>query len=330
MGKHANLSIFVPHNGCTNRCVFCNQIRISGADKTPTPREVTELCERFLPKSKNGADTEIAFFGGSFTAIERELMDSLLRAALPFVENGRAVGIRLSTRPDAIDDEILDDLKRFKVTSIELGAQSMCDDVLAANKRGHSAQDVISASEMIKQAGISLGLQMMVGMLGETDSEKGALETARSFIAIKPDCVRIYPTLVVENTELCDIYRAGKYTPLSLDRAVEITARLIAMFEKENITVLRAGLHSDESLQKSLVSGPFHPAFGELCRAMIMRDELEKLLENQGEGNCTVCVPRGFMSKAQGQKKSNINYFLKRGICVKIEETDADKPYLKR
>ena len=177
MTKHKNLSIFVPHAGCPNQCSFCDQRSISGTQNPPTAEEVSALCDEFLPKEK-GDDYEIAFFGGSFTAIDREYMLQLLKAAYPFVQQGRAAGIRISTRPDCISTEILDILKQYGVTSIELGAQSMQDDVLKVNLRGHTEEDVVKASCLIKQYGFSLGLQMMTGLYGQKNYMEYALDTA--------------------------------------------------------------------------------------------------------------------------------------------------------
>lgn len=315
--KHANLSIFVPHNGCPNRCVFCNQVNISGQAFEPTGGDVRRLCEAHL--AENAAkECEIAFFGGSFTAVRREYMLELLDAAAPFVKSGAAAGIRISTRPDAITPEILDILKERGVTAIELGAQSMDDRVLDLNRRGHRADDVRAASAMIKRCGFSLGLQMMVGMYGESDARAAAEYTANELAALLPDTVRIYPTLVVGDTELFELYAKGVYTPLPLDEAVDITAALLAKFADRNITVIRAGLHADESLRGSVEAGPFHPAFRELCESRIMRGVFERLLTDKPQGDYTVAVAERGESRAIGDKRSNIQFFLQKGYRIKI------------
>ncbi len=322
MKRHANLSIFVPHVGCPNQCVFCNQRRISGAISAPTADEVTRLCDEFLPQKGEGNGTEIAFFGGSFTAIDREYMTALLAAAYPFVEAKRAVGIRISTRPDAIDDEILTILRRYGVSAIELGAQSMDDEILRLNKRGHKASDVEAASERIKSfGGFSLGLQMMEGMYGDKNPKKTAKETAAEFIRLKPLTVRIYPTIVVEDTELYDLYKAGKYKPLSVDEAAAITAELLMDFESAEINVIRVGLHADESITKSAAAGPFHPAFGEICYSLVMRKKIEEAIKkyNGDKSKITVVINRRDLSKTQGHRKSNLAYFSEKGIALKVE-----------
>ncbi|MEG0912350.1 MAG: radical SAM protein [Oscillospiraceae bacterium] len=326
MKKHANLSIFVPHNGCPRQCIFCNQNRISGESHTPSPSEVAELCERFLPEQDISGHTEIAFFGGSFTAIDRCIQEPLLNTAYSFVKKGRASGIRLSTRPDAIDSEILRMLDYYCAHSIELGAQSMDDSVLELNRRGHTSQAVIDASALIKssEAKFSLGLQMMIGMYGEADPLASALYTAKKFIELKPETVRIYPTVVVENTPLCDIYRAGGYTPLTVEKAAEITARLLIMFERENINVIRIGLHSDDALRESAVAGPFHPAFGEICHTLVMREKiLSRIVDKPPSNKLIAKVHGGCISRTLGYKRANIDYFAKKGIELCVAEDDS-------
>ena len=206
--KHANISIFVPHIGCPNKCSFCNQRYITGVFKAPHPEDVIDAVER-AKKSPNFApeNTQIAFFGGSFTAINRNYMLSLLDVAAEFVEKGEVSGIRISTRPDCINEEILDVLKHYGVTSIELGCQSMSDEVLKLNNRGHTAEDVLKSAKLIKAYGFEFGVQMMTGLYGDTKQK--SIETAEKLIALSPDTARIYPTVVLEGTELERLYRLG-------------------------------------------------------------------------------------------------------------------------
>ena len=243
--KHVNVGLFVPHNGCPHQCTFCNQRAISGQSKQVTPSDVDEAVKIAMnnPDSRGG---EIAFFGGSFTAIDRDVMVGLLKSANKYVENGSFKGIRCSTRPDAIDDEICRILKLYGVTAVELGAQSMSDEVLRLNRRGHTSQDVINASEMLKSYGFELGLQMMTGLYGSTDED--SIETAKKIIALKPATVRIYPTVVLENTELAKLYKSGKYQPETVDSAAELCAKLLLMFNEADITVIRTGLHSVDNI----------------------------------------------------------------------------------
>ncbi len=329
--KHKNLSIFVPHEGCPNQCSFCDQKKISGTQTPPTAQYVTELCDKFLPRNKSeGESYEIAFFGGSFTAIERGYMLTLLQAAYPFVRRGRAKGIRCSTHPDAIDGEILDVLKSYGVTAIELGAQAMQDDVLALNHRGHSVRDVYNASCLIKQWGFSLGLQMMPGLYGQKDYMARAVDTAEQFITIRPDTVRIYPTLTLKDTLLETFYQKGIYTPLTVEQAVEICAVLVKMFRQENVRIIKLGLHADTGLEESLVAGPYHPAMKELVQAKIYLDKLTEDFEKLPKGSYTLTVNPGKRSQITGQKKSNIIKLAENGYVVKLQNDDSIEDYIIR
>ena len=258
-------------------------------NRQPEPDEVEEIIRGAAAYMKEAAATaEIAFFGGSFTAIDKGYMVSLLKKAHEAVERYGFHGVRISTRPDKIDDEVLILLKAYSVTSIELGAQSMSDRVLEANERGHSAQSVRTAAALIKEYGFELGVQMMTGLY--QSSPEADMVTAQELIKLSPDTVRIYPTVTLENTRLCDLYQAGEYTPPGLDETVELCARLISLFENQGIKVIRAGLHASEEISGNRVAGPYHPAFRELCMSRMFFNELKSLLdglpggtyENQG------------------------------------------------
>lgn len=309
---HSNISIFVPHIGCPNMCSFCNQRYITGVHKAPTTNDVVDAVN-IAVKSKNykPASTEIAFFGGSFTAINRNYMLELLKTAYEFVKNSVVSGIRISTRPDAIDDEILTLLKRYGVTAIELGAQSLNDKVLQSNNRGHTAQDVIKASKLIKQYGFSLGLQMMTGLYN--DSDEFAIYTAKKIIELNPDTVRIYPTIVLKNTDLAALYSDNKYKPQTLEESADLCSELLSMFGKANIKVIRLGLHSIE--EDSYIAGPWHPAFSEICYSKIFLKNAENLLTEKG--SYTLYVNPSSVSKMIGQRKENINTLKNLGFdCV--------------
>ncbi|MEG3029134.1 MAG: radical SAM protein [Oscillospiraceae bacterium] len=319
MAKHKNLSIFVPHEGCPNRCSFCDQKSISGTNAPPTPQEVTQLCERFLPsEGQGGEEYEIAFFGGSFTAIDHNYMTSLLAAAYPFVQGKRAAGIRISTRPDAIDEDILHTLQSFGVTSIELGAQSMQDEVLRLNMRGHTAQQVVSAAKLIKQEGFSLGLQMMTGLYGQKDYNECALDTAQQFVKLCPDTVRIYPTITLAGTLLAQLYAKGEYTPPTLEQTVDICARLIEIFDAKGIKIIKLGLHADEGMQQKIVAGPYHPAFRELCLSKLFLEKIKDELTTENVKNCIIKVNPSRLSQFKGQKSQNIKQLEKLGITAQI------------
>lgn len=309
--------------GCPCRCSFCDQRTISGTEAPPDYGYVTRLCDEYLPQSPLCSETEIAFFGGSFTAIEKEYMISLLKAAYPFVKEKRAAGIRISTRPDAIDDEKLKLLKEYGVTAIELGAQSMCDEVLLKNRRGHDSQSVVQASRLIKEYGFSLGLQMMTGLYGEKNYNDGALYTMRRFIEIMPDTVRIYPTLILRGTMLCELYEKGEYIPQSLQDAVSLCARLITGFTEKGIKVIRVGLHADTSMQARLVAGPFHPAFRQLCESEIYKKQIYALLSDMPKGDYTVIVPKGQRSTAAGQKNVSLAQLALDGYNIILQESET-------
>ncbi|OQB15773.1 MAG: Oxygen-independent coproporphyrinogen-III oxidase 1 [Firmicutes bacterium ADurb.Bin193] len=264
MKKLKIIPIFVPHRGCPHRCSFCNQRHITGTHDEATPQTVRDTAEKYLSTmDKERHSVYIAFYGGSFTAVDRDIQDSLLNVALEYKNRGLIDGIRLSTRPDCIDSKILQNLREKGVTEIELGVQSMCADVLMQNGRGHTAKDVEISARMIKEYGFTLGLQMMIGLIGDT--EEKSIYTARRIAALKPDFVRIYPTLVFKNTDLYDEYIKGSFTPLTLEQAVEISAVIMRVFNENRIKVIRLGLLiSGDEAEQNLVAGPYHPRFREL------------------------------------------------------------------
>ena len=308
--KKGNISIFVPHQGCPCQCSFCNQKTITGQTKAPDKDDVVNAVETAL-KKKN-FEYEIAFFGGSFTAIDRDYMTSLLEAAYPYVKSGQVQGIRISTRPDCIDDEILERLKGYGVTAIELGAQSMDNGVLEANRRGHTAEDVVNASKLIKAYGFELGLQMMTGLY--TDTEERCIETAKKIIDLAPDTVRIYPTVVLKDTYLAELFEKELYKPLNADESAELCAKLVPMFEKAKIKIIRLGLHSSEDIKKNMLAGGFHDSFGELVKSRIMADKILAL----PPGDYQVFVNPKSLSKLKGNGKSNIYLLIERGYNIKI------------
>jgi len=303
---HANIAVFVPHNGCPHTCSFCNQRTISGHTAQPSPREVAEILESDLERlqSKGGSHEgrELAFFGGSFTAIDRDYMISLLAAAQPYI--GKSIsGIRCSTRPDCIDDDILDILMAYGVTAIELGAQSMDDRVLEFNHRGHTAAQVEQASERIRSRGIELGLQMMTGLYGDTD--EGARITAQRLAELNPATVRIYPTVVLEGTELGRLFSSGEYVPQTLGQAVELCADLLEFFEEKGIRVIRLGLHASPDVEQSYLAGAYHPALRELAEGRIFLRRMTERVNNDPQITGFGVNPRD-LSKALGQHRANL------------------------
>ena len=264
MGKFKIIPVFVPHRGCPHQCSFCNQKHITGHSGDVTPDTAESTIKKYLTTIDSEKNhVEIAFYGGSFTAVEEDLQCGLLAFAKKYKDSGSVHGIRLSTRPDCISEEILDRLLSYGVTDIELGVQSMSDSVLSANRRGHTAADVVSAVSLIRKYPFKLGLQMMVGLI--SDSKEACIYTAEKIAELKPDFVRIYPTLVFKDTPMADMYLNGEFTPLTVDEAVDICRDLVKIFNKNNIKIIRLGLLvTDDEAKDSLLAGPYHPSFRNL------------------------------------------------------------------
>lgn len=319
--------MFVPHIGCSHKCSFCNQNIITGKVDIPHSNDVVDAVQTALKYIKGNA--EIAFFGGSFTAIDREYMLELLDATQPYIKSGKIDGIRVSTRPDYIDDEILSLLKEKGVTSIELGAQSMDDEVLRANLRGHTADDVIKSSNLIKEYGFSLGLQMMTGLYKST-VEKDKL-TAIKICELKPETVRIYPTAILKNTALAKLYEKGEYIPYSFDTSLSLCSELLDYFESNGIKVIRLGLHDSDSLKQDFIAGVYHPSFRELCVSkLFFRKFTECIKENGISGDITVYVNPKDVSYVIGQSKENIKKLNDLGYKITIlQDKNIDKYNIK-
>ncbi len=302
--QHRILPLFIPHLGCPNQCVFCNQKRISGSLFPVSGEDVRRALEA-LGEEKS---YELAFYGGSFTAIPMEEQRALLEAVQPFRAAGTVTAIRLSTRPDAIDGERLALLREMGVTTVELGAQSMSEEVLRLSRRGHTAKDVENASHMVKAAGFSLVLQLMTGLPGDT--AESSVESAKRIIALHPDAVRLYPTVIIRDTPLYESWCRGEYTEHTVEDAVELCARLLPLFEAANIPVIRLGLNPTEELSGGqAVAGAYHPALGELVQSRLRRRECEELLHGAEPGSeVTVFVPRRLVSQYIGQKRVNVAY----------------------
>ncbi len=300
--------------GCKENCSFCNQKRITGKISSNPLDDLNTSVKTAYEYSKDLGSTEIAFFGGSFTAIDRELMEVLLKRAQELKEKYSLMGIRISTRPDCIDEEILEILKMYGVTSIELGAQSMDDEVLHLNKRGHTAEDIVKSFNLIKSYGFESGLQIMTGLYG-SDTNKD-YETALKAVKLKPDTLRIYPTVVFRDTMLCDLFNNGVYKPQTLEQAVDLCAKIVRLCDDENINIIRLGLHSTDELKNS-VAGPSHPAFAQLCRSRIFFEDLVAKLTKKG--SYIVCVNERQLSFAIGQNKENIIKLDKLGFKVKFK-----------
>lgn len=306
MKKHANIPLFIPHLGCPNRCVFCNQHTISGTVcfHSAAVRDEIETALTTIPAD---VPCEIAFFGGSFTGIDRELMIRLLELAADYVRAGRVRSIRFSTRPDYITPEILRILARYPIGMAELGIQSMSDRVLAACDRGHTAMDTVNACRLLREAGIPYGGQMMLGLPESTAADER--ECAAAIAELGCTESRIYPTIVFRDTPLAALWENGAYKPLSIADAVERAADVEEIFLAHGVHTLRIGLCDSENLHGSeCLAGPVHPAMGELVASRIYLRRIENALERLPHGvpeKVTIVVPKGDISMAIGQRKTN-------------------------
>ncbi|MBU2621319.1 MAG: radical SAM protein, partial [Proteobacteria bacterium] len=265
-GKDFIIPVFIPHAGCPNKCIFCNQNTVTGEKNyIPSQEELHNIIGTFLNyKGGKRNRVQIGFYGGNFLGLEIGIIKKLLSAATSYVKNGLVESIRFSTRPDTIDDYKLDIVENYPVSEIEIGVQSMDDTVLAAAKRGHTSSDTINAVSLIKKRRFKTGLQMMIGLPG--DDEIRSLYTAHRISELSPDFVRIYPTIVLAGSSLAVLYMKGKYVPLSLEEGVSITKKAYLIFREKNIKVIRMGLQATEDLREgtSILAGPYHPAFGHL------------------------------------------------------------------
>ncbi len=316
--KHRNVSLFVPHEGCPHACTFCNQRAISGQQHFLTQSQIRASCEKALQSTGfETAHSEIAFFGGSFTAIDTDKQLLCLQTANEYIGEGKFGGIRISTRPDCINEEILAVLRKYNVKNVELGAQSMSDAVLSKNRRGHTAADTEHAVRLLRAYGFGVGLQMMTGLYGS--DERTDYFTACEFVRLQPDTVRIYPTVVLEHTDLAALYRQGMYQPPTLEEAIGSCAKLCRLFYKNNIRVIRLGLHAGGDVQGNMIAGVFHPAFGELCEGEMYYAEILSALKNKPQGKYTVFVSPKEFSKAVGQKRKNIIRLAEQGYVCRVQ-----------
>ena len=313
MKKQYIIPIFVPHLGCPNDCIFCNQKTISGQTKMITKEDVKNTIESHLENIKNeGVKKEIAFFGGSFTGIEIEKQKELLEEAYKYIENKKVQSIRISTRPDYIDKKILKILKKYKVKTIELGVQSANDYILEKAGRGHTFEDVKKASKLIRRYRFNLGHQIMVGLPESTNLDE--INTAKQLIKLKPKMVRIYPVLVIKGTKLEKEYNKGTYKPLTIVQAVETSKELVKLFKQKNIDVIRIGLQPTETIsspdeeKSEIVAGPFHPAFRQLVESSLWYDVIVEKIKrlNVKVEEAEVLVNPEDVNNVIGQHKDNI------------------------
>ena len=283
MKKHAIIPIFIPHLGCPCQCVFCNQQKITARTKAVSTDEVRETVERYLSTlgDLDTSEIEIAFYGGSFTAIPIDAQTAYLEVANKYIDQGRVSSLHISTRPDCIDEEILENLKRYNVSTIELGVQSFSDEVLRLSKRGHDSDTARKAARLIKERGFKLGIQLMIGLPG--DSLESCIYSARETVALSPELARLYPTLVIDGTELYDMYEDGSYEALSKEEALLHTKEMYKILHKAGINIMRVGLKSTDIIGGSDLSaingGTYHPAFRQLVEGEIAYEALKEQLD---------------------------------------------------
>lgn len=313
--------------GCPNMCSFCDQKAISGETKPPLPSDIADELRESLEKY-DLSGSEIAFFGGSFTAIPKDEMISYLEAVQPFLCEKGFSGIRISTRPDALPEETLVLMKKYGVTSIELGAQSMSDKVLEMNRRGHTAEDIRNASERIKKHGFSLGLQAMYGLYGSTAEDEEY--TLSECIKLRPDTMRIYPVVVLEGTHLGELYKSGEYILPSWEDMTDFVSHAVCRLKEENITLIRCGLHAEKGMEERILGGFYHPSLKELVlEKLYLRKMLEwaenysELLRNRAKGSFVIAnVRKGDAGLVSGHNKANRMLFSEKayGIGISIAE----------
>lgn len=323
MKNHVILSFFIPHLGCTSNCVFCNQKTITGHRSSPDIGEVVRTIKDRLRDLPADVPCEVAFYGGSFTALPWDHQKSYLQAVRPFVQNGQIHGIRLSTRPDALDGPEIDRLAGYGVKTIELGVQSLDREVLRASGRDYDPSLVGEVSSLIKEKGLILGHQLMIGLPGSDLAKE--LETVAAVIRIKPDVARIYPTVVLKRTPLARLYEQGQYKPLSLQEAVETALLMLTQLEKAGIKIIRMGLQPTPELQGSgeMLAGPFHPSFGELVQSEVFKWQaillINRFMEREVTHRLKVYVNQRDLSKMIGQNRRNLQALTARFQLEQLE-----------
>ena len=330
MKKEYIIPIFVANLGCPMECTFCNQKKISGQETNVTGKDVKDTIEYYLSNFKDDSKyVEVAFFGGSFTGIDVRIQNELLEAANEYIKAGKVGSIRISTRPDYINRDILKRLKKYHVKTIELGVQSSNDYILNKSKRGHTFADVIKASKMIRFHGFTLGHQMMVGMPESTELDE--INTAKDLIKLKPKLIRIYPVLVIKGTELAKEYASGEYTPLTVEQAVERCKEISYLFRRKKIDIIRIGLQNTDEITdpsqdgSQVVAGPYHPAFRQLVESSMWYDSVAEKIKNINfkVKKVQITVNPEDVNNMIGHKKENVNRFKEMydvDIIVKADE----------
>lgn len=330
------IPVFLPHSGCPHRCVFCDQWKITGVSSYPDRAYISDLVKSTISSAPLTVKRiEIAFFGGSFTGIKKEIQEELLSVAYSFISDGIIDSIRLSTRPDYIDHEALELLKRFGVETVEIGVQSFSDRVLKLANRGHTAADSLKAVMLLKEYGFRTGIQLLPGLPG--DNHELTLETARTTLEAGPDDVRIYPAVVISGTELDRMYHEGQYTPLTIEQAVESCSLMYSMFVENSINVIRMGLHPMDIVSSAyIVAGPYHPALGFMIKSRFRRRQLEEIFSMKfngysASGLVELVLPEKFREEYIGNRRENLAYLESKFFIHKINCTysDTTEPVIK-
>jgi histone acetyltransferase (RNA polymerase elongator complex component) len=325
------IPIFLPHAGCPHRCVFCDQSSITGVRSKWPRKDIREQIEAFLKfKTARRNQVQIAFFGGNFLGIPADEIKRLLAEAGEYVKTGKVDSIRFSTRPDTVDRQRLDLIKNFPVTTIELGVQSMDERVLSATNRGHSAPDTEKAIQFLKALNYEVCVQLMVGLPGDTPER--LIASAQRVAQLKPDFIRIYPTVVLAGSPLAASYRKGDYVPLSIEEAVSQAKNLYLLFKSENIRVIRMGLQASEDLENgsTILAGPYHPAFGHLVYSEIFRDMAVEQIESSAQDSNSISIRANpsNVSKLRGLQNRNIKILKEKfgfeSIAVRPDDTLAE------
>lgn len=328
MSKLNIIPVFVPHYGCPNDCIFCNQRKITNQDYIKDYEDTKNSIEEYLNYFSNkDNETQIAFYGGSFTGLPMDVMKEFLSIGKSFIDRGVVNSLRLSTRPDYIDENILKILKAYGVSTIELGVQSLVDEVLIANQRNHLSDVVYKSSKLIKEFGFRLGLQQMLGLY-KSDMEMD-LYTADEFIKIGPEFVRVYPTLVIKDSFLEKLYLDGKYKPYSLDETIKLCKDIYCKFYKSGIDVIRIGLQPTDNITfgKDVVAGPFHPSIRQLTIQELYKDAMDEVLRNFIRQDVDVYVKNSELNYLVGNKGTNKKYLMEKYKIKKfrVHGTNIDR-----
>jgi len=325
--KRITIPIFIPHEGCPNSCVFCNQWRVTNTVEKVTPESIKNTVERYLATANRAEKIEVGFFGGSFTGIPLEYQKKYFSAIKPYIENGFIDSVRISTRPDYIDTHKLEILKENHVETVELGVQSFSDKVLKASGRGHSSKDSINAFYLLKENRFRVGIQLMPGLPEDTytDSIQSAMETAE----LQPDDVRIYPTVVLKDTQLEKMWREKNFTPMTIEEAVELCSEIYGMLIVKGINIIRMGLHPMDINSGTVIAGPYHTALGFMIKSRYRRKILDELIDetvkiNKNSNSISLILPAKMKEEYIGMKRENILYLKNKYFTTNIDYKFSD------